>query len=133
MSLRTMLTITAVIALAYGVSYQVAPAGVLELYGVTLESGSIFMARLFGAALIGIGLLTWLIRKTQDRITHRAIVPAMLVYSLVGFVVALHATVSGVMNSVGWSGVAIFLFLSVGYAYLQVLVVRGREPATARG
>jgi hypothetical protein len=42
-----------------------------------------------------------------------------LISQAVGFVVALLGTLSGVMNVAGWSAVAIYLLLGLGYAYFQ--------------
>ena len=128
MKLRTLLVINAVLALIYGISYQVAPTAVIKLYGVTQGPGPAFLARLFGAALIGIGLLTWFSRNVQDAGARRAIILSMLVYSVIALIVAVHATVTGVMNTVGWTGVAIFFFLALGYAYFQFLKPGEAQP-----
>ena len=126
MKLSTFLIINSVIAIVYGLSYQLAPTTVLSLYGVTQGPSEIFLSRLFGAALIGIGLLTWFARYIQNPETQRAIIISMLVYDIIGALVCLNATFSGVMNAVGWTGVAIFTFLALGYAYFQFM-----KPGTA--
>jgi len=53
---------------------------ILSVYGVSQGPDEIFLSRLFGAALIGIGLLTWLARNITNRETQRAIILSMLVY-----------------------------------------------------
>ena len=126
MKLRTLLIINAVIAIVYGLSYQLTPIMVLSVYGVPQGPSEIFLSRLFGAALIGIGLLTWFARNIPDHETQRAIILSMLVYDIVGVIVTLYATLSGVMNTVGWTGVVIFTFLALGYAYFQFT-----RPSTA--
>jgi hypothetical protein len=97
---------------------------ILALYGVSQGTDEIFLARLFGAALIGIGLLTWFARNIPDSETQQAITLSMLVYDIIGVIVAAHGTVSGVMNAVGWTGVAVFSFLALGYAYFQFTRLR---------
>ena len=119
MKLKNLLVINAVIALAYGISYQLVPTTVLSLYGVTTGPGEIFMSRLFGAVLIGIGFLTWLVRDIQNSETQRAIILSLLVYCFIALIVTIHATVTGVMSTVGWTGVGIFLFFTLGYGYFQ--------------
>lgn len=121
MKLSNLLGINAVIAFIYGFSYEVAPTTILSLYGVTHGPGEIFLARLFGAALIGVGLLTWFARNITNSETQRAIILSMLVYDIIGAIVTVNATVSGVMNAVGWTGVAVFSFLALGYAYFQFI------------
>jgi hypothetical protein len=121
MKLSNLLGINAVIAFVYGISYQIAPTTILSLYGVTYGPGEIFLSRLFGAALIGIALLMWLARNISDSETQRAIILSMLVYDIIGVIVTVNATVSGVMNAVGWTAVAVFSFLALGYAYFQFM------------
>jgi hypothetical protein len=124
MKLSNLLIINAVIAFVYGISYELAPVAILSLYGVTQGPSEIFLARLFGAALIGIGLLTWFARNIPDSETQQAIILSMLVYDIIGVIVAAHGIVSGVMTAVGWTGVAVFSFLALGYAYFQFIKPR---------
>lgn len=130
MKLSHLLIINAVIAIVYGLSYELAPTAILSVYGVTQGPGEIFLARLFGAALIGIGLLTWFARNISDSKTQRAVILSMLVYDIIGAVVALHSTVTGTMNAVGWTGVVIFLFLALGYAYFQFMKPSSIQPTS---
>jgi hypothetical protein len=95
------------------------PATLLKVYGITSGPGERLMAQFFGVALLAVGLLTWLARNVADPIARRAFVLALLISQAVGFVVALLGTLSGVMNVAGWSAVAIYLLLGLGYAYFQ--------------
>lgn len=117
MKLTTFFIINSIIALIYGISYELAPTAVLALYGAAQSPSSILLARLFGAALIGIGLLTWFSRNVKDTDALRAIILSMLIYDVIGVIVSAHGTVSGAMSAVGWTGVAVFLILALGYAY----------------
>lgn len=40
---------------------------------------------------------------------------------MIGLIVSLMGTLSGACNAVGWSAVAIYLVLALGYAYLQFM------------
>jgi hypothetical protein len=119
MNHKTVFTINAIIALIYGLSYQFAPNAVLGLYGVTQGDGPALLARFFGAALIGIGLLTWFSRNVKDAEALGAITLSMFIYFAIGFVICVHGTLSGAMSSFGWTGVAVFLVLGLGFGYLQ--------------
>jgi hypothetical protein len=121
MNLRNLLILNTLIPLIYGISYQLAPEAVLSLYGVTQGSGATLLARLFGAALIGIGLLSFFSRNVKDTEAQRAIIRSMLVYDVIGIIICVHGTVTGVMSAVGWTGVAVFLILGLGFAYFQFI------------
>ena len=116
----TVMVIKAAVCLAFGVLLLAVPDALLSLLGVTTNAGGIFMAREYGAALIGNLLLTWFARNAGPSITLRAITLALFVYDLIGFVVALVATLSGVMNALGWFIVVVYLFFTLGFGYYWV-------------
>lgn len=128
MKLKTLLVINAVIAVFFGIAYELAPATIVSFYGgVTTNPGEVLLARLFGAVLIGIGLLLWFLRNVRDSETRRAIIHSMLVYHVIGVVLTIHSTVTGVMGPVGWTGVAVFVLLTLGYAYFGLVTSSSRS------
>lgn len=74
--------------------------------------------RLYATALIGIGVLTWLIRKADDYDNQKPILTGLLVTDFGGFLVMLYAQLAGVMNALGWTVTILLLLLSAAYAYL---------------
>lgn len=115
MRLRTLLLIGGLIALVFGIAFLVAPQAVLRLYGVAPDPAITMMSRYFGAALLQIGLVFYLIRDVGDLRTQRGVVLGSFLGSLAGLVVALTAQFWGLVNALGWSTVAIYAFLLVGY------------------
>src|SRR5437763_9578750 len=63
----------AILALAFGIGFVLAPASMLALYGVATDPAGTFMARLWGAAAIQVGLAAWLARRDMDRPARRAV------------------------------------------------------------
>jgi Ca2+/Na+ antiporter len=117
MKLGTFLSISGVIAIVFGVAFVAVPAQMLSLYGITPNAATILMSRFFGATLLDVGLVIFLARMVTDPTAQRAIVVGSLVGSLVGLCVAVYGQLSGIVNSLGWSSVVIYLLLTVGYAY----------------
>jgi hypothetical protein len=115
MALGTLLRLAGLLALAFGIGFLFAPARVLALYGVAAEPGVVLMARFFGSALVQLGLVLYLIRDVSDPVTRRGVVIGSFLGSLAGFVVSLTAQFWGLMNSFGWSTVAIYGVLLLGY------------------
>ena len=106
MKLGTFMAIHAFVAVVFGIGFVLAPASVLAPYGmVNMDAGAVFMSRLFGAALIQIGLLAWLARTVTDPAARRAV---QLAYG---------GGLAGVANALGRSTVAIYLLLALGYGY----------------
>ena len=76
------------------------------------------MTRLFGAMLVGIGLICWF-EKGAEAERLKGVTLALFVGDAIGFVVALTAQLSGVMNAVGWATVALWLLLALGFGYFR--------------
>ena len=119
MKLSTMMTIKAVVCLVFGILFVLVPGPLMSIYGVSLGSGVALVARLYGASLLGNLLLTWFARNDAGSEALRASVLALMVYDAIGFVVALVAVLTGVMNALGWAVVALYLLLAVGFGYFQ--------------
>jgi hypothetical protein len=126
MRLGTLLRLAGLLALAFGIGFLFAPARVLAMYGVAAEPTVVLMARFFGSALVQLGLVFYLIRDVSDPTTRRGVVLGSFLGSLAGFVVSLTAQFWGLVNSFGWSSVAIYGLLLLGYGSF----VFGRPQAT---
>ena len=126
MKLNTLLTVAAVVAGIFGLAFVLVSGPLLTLYGITLDKAGTLVAQLFGAALIGFAVLNWLARDVTDRGAQQAILLANLISDTVGFVMALIGQLAGVANALGWSTVAIYLLLALGFAYFQFM-----KPGTA--
>ena len=119
MKLKQLMIINKVVCLVYGIILVLSPATMLSLHGVAQDPGTRLMGQYFGSALIGIGLLTWLARNVADSEAQGAIILALLIANVIGIVISVLGTVSGPMNAVGWSAVAICVLLALGCGSFQ--------------
>jgi hypothetical protein len=117
MKLETFLTIAAVIAIAFGLAFFVSPARVLTQYGIVANVAVVIMARFFGATLLNIGFVLFLVRHVTEPAIRRGIVRGSLIGAVIGLIVAIHGQRIGAVNALGWSSVAIYGLLTLGYAY----------------
>ena len=124
MKLSNLLAVAAVIGAVFGVGFVVASGPVLAIYGITLDKAGTLVAQLFGALLIGLATLNWFARNVTEPEARQAVVLGNLVGDVVGFVVILIGQLSGIANAVGWSNVAIYLLLALGFAYVQFMQPR---------
>jgi hypothetical protein len=123
MKLKTLMIINTIVAIVFGVTFVIAPAQVYSLYGITADEHLIYMGRLFGSALIGFALLTWLARNTTDSDAQWAIIYALFTADCVGFIVSLIGQISNVVNGFGWSTVVIYLLLALGFGYFLFIKI----------
>jgi len=121
MKLSNLLAVAAVIGAIFGVGFVVASGPLVAIYGITLDKAGTLIAQLFGALLIGLATLNWFARKVTDPEARQAIVIGNLVGDVVGFVVILIGQIGGIANALGWSNVAIYLVLALGFAYFQFM------------
>ena len=115
MRLRTLLLIGGLLGLVFGIGFLLAPRPMLTLYGVPADPPVVLLARFFGAALVQVGLVFYLIRDVGDPKTQRGVIIGSFIGSVAGLVVALTGQFWGLVNQFGWSTVAIYGLLTLGY------------------
>ena len=73
---------------------------------------------LFGCALIGFGLITWMLRNAAESSSEvRGVLLGLCVSELLGFVFSLYYQLTAPTNSLGWSTVVIYPLLGLGFLY----------------
>ena len=117
MKVAVFLAIAAAIAIIYGIAFILVPDFVVTTYGIPANAALDLMARYFGLTLLGMGLITWLVRETTDAKALRGLLSGLSVQGAIGLIVSIWGTVSGVMNGMGWSAVLIYAILLAGYLY----------------
>ena len=114
MDSRLYLTIVAVLAVLYGIGFVLFPTQTLELYGVTGQPGAALSIQFFGAALIGIGVISWFAREFKDWDAVRGVLIGYVVYYVVGLLVNFWGTMQGLLNAMAWSSTVLYVLLIVG-------------------
>jgi hypothetical protein len=65
--------------------------------------------------------LSWpsfsLMRNTTEASTVKAFSISLFLGDAVGFVISLMAVLNGVVNALGWTTVALYLFIGLGFGY----------------
>jgi len=127
MKLCNLMAIKAVVVVVFGIGFILIPTIIMSFYGLTLNPGGAIMTQLFGASFILLGILLWFAKNApRSEVALRAIVIAVTIGDAIGFIVALLAQLSGMMNALGWVTVALYLLLALGFGYFQFV-----KPATS--
>ncbi len=117
MKFKTLMIIKAIVCLGFAPLLLFFPALLLNLLGAAFDSGAAVTARDYGAALSGNLMLTWFARNADESPVRRAIILDLFIYDAVGFLAMLVVQLSGGMNLLGWSIVAVYLFFAIGFGY----------------
>lgn len=119
MNLKTLFVITTIITLVFGVLFIVIPTQFYSWYGIDSNVALDYIGRLFGAALIAVGLISWQARNAADSDARRAIVLSFFIADGIGFIIALIGQLNHVVGNLGWLTVIIYLLISLGFGYFQ--------------
>jgi len=120
MNFKNLMVIKALVCLTFGILMLAVPYQLLSVFGATLSDGGMFAAREYGAALFGNLFLCWFARNAAESDARRAIIIALFVYDLIGFVVTTITVIAGVLNPLGWFVVFVYLFFTIGFGYFLV-------------
>ena len=117
MKLRTVFIANTIAALIYALGAFLMPEEILDLHGFGTDTSTIWMGRFFAVELLGVGLVTWFARNSEESSARGGIVLGLMLHDVVGAVVAVLATLEGAMDStMGWLPVALYVLLGLGYA-----------------
>jgi len=121
MTYKNITTVASIVAFVFGLGFLLMPAQLTGFYNVTLNEGGILIGQLFGAALLGFGVLNWFGRHFSDDQAQQGLANANMAADAIGFLFALMAQLNGKagVNAMGWSTVVIYLLLTLGFAYLR--------------
>jgi hypothetical protein len=110
-----LLTVAGVLGVVFGIGFLFAPAFVLQQYAVTTDASGLFMSQFFGASLIQLGLV-FLFLRGDAKLNVARLALGACIGELAGLWVAVRIQLTGQVNVLGWSSVAIYALLALGFA-----------------
>ena len=117
MKLKTILVINAIILGLFGLASLLAPEASATPYGLTLDLVAKHNVQNLGAFYLGLAVLSWMARKVTDTNALRAILLTFFISYNIAMIIAIIDILSGLGNALGWSSVALYLLLLLGFGY----------------
>ena len=120
MKFSTFMSIVAVVALLFGLSFLLMPVQTMAMYGTNLDVSGQYVARYFGSAFLGLAVILWMAKSGKPKEgAVKGIVLGGFVTTLTGFVASLFDKFYGVGNSMVWLTVVLYFLFAVGFGYYQ--------------
>ena len=119
MKLSALMVVNAIVAGVFGVGFVLVPGQVLAQYGIAVDAPVEYLGQLFGAALLGYAIISWSARNVPPSEARHAILLGLFAGDLAAFILALKAQLGGVVTTLGWSTVAIYLVFALGFGYFR--------------
>ena len=121
MKLRNLYLANSIIMLVLALGLILMTSVMVNLFGVNNGAETRTLSQLFGVGLVVSGMITLLAREVTDPMARSAINFSNLIADVLGVVVALNATLTGVFGWFGWLLVVVYLLLALGFGYFQFL------------
>lgn len=120
MRLSTLFTATAVVSLAYGLCLLTMPSQFLAMYDMQLNPAGVLMTRMLGGTDVGLGVMTWLARQSEDGSARRAMVRGGFAIYLFSLLVTAWGQLHHGANQLGWSTVVLMSVFTAAYGYASI-------------
>jgi hypothetical protein len=117
MKLNNFLMLATIVAAVFGLAFLIAPSQLVALYGVTLTPSTEVIGRIAGSVILGFAIVFWAARNENAAETFKAVLVAGFIANGLDCLILLHATVTGLVNGLGWLQVLINGALAAGFGY----------------
>ncbi len=118
MKLNNFLVLNAILFVPFGIFMLLAPTVIFPLFGINLDADGVLMARVFGSALMNLGLICYLIRNEKPTaIGMKAVLIGNFLFHAFDAISTFIASYSGVMNTLGWMFTLLHFSLAIGFIY----------------
>jgi ABC-type tungstate transport system substrate-binding protein len=121
MNLRNLYLVNTVVSLGFALGFLLMSPLLLGLFGMEYTADARTLGQLIAVELVVGGVITLLARDVTDAKALRAINTGNFAAGLIGTVIALLATLSGVMGWFGYVVTAVYLFIAVAFGYFQFM------------
>jgi len=123
MNYRIMFALNSVVALLFGLGFLFLPSRALGLLGTETFVSTVLVSRLFGTAMLGLGLVLWFAKDVTDVSMQKGMGIALLVGAVTGLIVTMLGTFAShaVIRTNGWAVMLVYLIFGLGYGYLLFL------------
>ena len=119
MKLRYMYLINTAVALIFAIGLLLMTPVMLGIFHLAYTKDAVVLSQFIAVELTVSGLITLLARDVTDPAARSAINYGNIVGGVLGFVIALNATLTGVLGMLGYVVAALYILIAGGFVYFQ--------------
>jgi len=129
MSYKVLFVLNALVVLAVGLVFLVAPATGLGYLGTEARVPEQFVGRFFGFSAVMAGFLLWFAKDIVEPKTLKGLAVTLLIGAIVGLGLTLVgiAGSQAVIRTNGWILAVLFVLSALGYSFMLFLKPRLKE------
>src|SRR6201989_1011217 len=117
MTRTNFMMLATIVAAVFGLAFLIGPSQLVALYGVKLTPATEVIGRIAGAGVLRFAIVFWGARNGGGAEAFKAVMLAGLIANGLDALILLHATATGLLNSLGSLQVLINGGLAVGFWY----------------
>jgi hypothetical protein len=117
MKLSLYLSITAAIAILFGLVFLLLPDQGVAGLGMSANPGVLALTRSMGCLLLGLGIINWSARNEKNSSLLKGVLLANLIVQIIETLLSLQDIYSGVVSSIDWGGEILHIILALGFLY----------------
>ena len=107
-------------ALVFGLLFVIIPTFTLSFFDISLSVEGTFFVRLFGASLVGLGVMSWLAKDTVPAEARRHMILGEIFHSGIASIIFVFGLIQGVGNLLLILPFFIHLSLTLWWGYLYL-------------
>ncbi len=120
MKVKFAFVIGAIFAGVFGLLLTFAPGFSASLFGMDVNEGGEFIARIFGASLLGYAIICWRVKSDSPSEARRSVILGVIVHSGIASIIWIWGLVLGVGNLLILIPLIGHLGLAIWFGYLYV-------------
>lgn len=118
MNLTKFLTVNGILFVPFGLLLFAIPNSIFPLFAIHLDTDGTLMARVFGSALLSVGLICFFAREAGPKsVGMKAILLGNFLFHFLDSISTVVASFRNVMNSLGWMFATLHFVLALGFLY----------------
>ena len=120
MKFKQLMIVSAFVEIGFGLILLLFPSQFVNLTGGVLSEGEgKIYAKLFGAALVSMGVLSWSFRDIEPSKVRDHVASTLMIYNTLASFVLLGGQLSQVRGPEGWVPVVLHTLLALAFAFFR--------------